>query len=281
MTFGKKAVALLAGGVATSAAITMTRKRFHQQLESDIEELFDRLPSGQLRLITEDNIANLPEPVQRWLYRAGVVNRARPRTVRLKQEGQFRLRPEQDWMPFTAQQYFTIERPGYVWSVNLRMFPLVSVAGRDRYLDGETSIRMRALSLVPLADTSGSEFNQAALLRYLGEMIWFPSAALEPYISWEEIDANSARATISDAGVSAPATFEFNESGMPVRLTAMRENEVTGTPEPWTATAWRTDIFQGITVPSEGEVTWNYESGDYTYIRWRITDLEYDRPLRY
>lgn len=278
MVSGKRGLGFLIAGAALGT-VAVQRSRFASQVEDEVQALFGQMADTKPHVVSSEDIAALPEPVQRWLVHAGAVDRLRPRSVRLKQEGEFRLRPKQGWMPFTAEQYFTIDPPGFVWTVSLRMFPGITVTGRDRYADGEASIHMRALSLVPVADSRGGDLNQGALLRYLGEIVWFPTAALEPYIRWEEVDEHSARATISVGGVTAPATFEFGPDGQPLRVTAMRANDATGRLEPWTAITSREDIFQGSTLPSEGEVTWNYEDGDFTYIRWRVTEIEYDRPM--
>jgi Family of unknown function (DUF6544) len=128
----------------------------------------------------------------------------RPATVRLKYGGEFRLGPDKAWMPYESQTYYTTDPPAFLWTVGMRMFPLVSVIGRDRYVDGEGSIRMKVLSLVPVADKRGGGLNQGALLRYLGETVWFPAGAVAPYITWAPHDANSA-------------TFRFDHEG---RVTA-------------------------------------------------------------
>ena len=52
---------------------------------------------------TEAARASLPEPVQRWLRSSGVVDRQRPRAVRRRYEGDFRLGEDKDWLPFTSQ----------------------------------------------------------------------------------------------------------------------------------------------------------------------------------
>jgi hypothetical protein len=57
-------------------------------------------------------------------------------------------------MPFTAQEYYTTDPPGYVWRVRFKLAPLVTVSGRDRYTAGQASILMRLLSLVPVATTA-------------------------------------------------------------------------------------------------------------------------------
>jgi hypothetical protein len=71
------------------------------------------------------------------------------------------------WLPFEVEQYFTTNPPGFLWKASFRMAPLVSVVGRDQYRDGEASMQMRVLSLIPVANKTGGGLNQGDLLRYL------------------------------------------------------------------------------------------------------------------
>ena len=223
----------------------------------------------------------LPEPVRRWLRWAQVIGKEYPATVRLKQEGRFRQAEGGNWMPFTAEEYFTTEPPAFVWKTRMQMFPFVSIIGRDRYLDGRGSIDMRLLGLVPVANASGSAMDQGALLRYLNETMWFPAAALSPYITWQAIDDSSAMATMSYAGVTASATFIFDAQGRPGDMIAERQDLAHGRLETWSTPMRAYDEFQGVRIPSEGVGVWKYESGDFPYIELRITEIEYNEPSAY
>ena len=139
---------------------------------------------------------------------------------------------------------------------------------------------LRVLSLVPVARKHGGGLNQGDLQRFLTEMIWFPAAAVSPYISWESVDTQTARATMTYADTSGSADFNFDDEGRVARMTAMRYNDATGRLEHWTIGIHGYGEFNGVRVAAEGDGTWNYESGDYTYIRWRITNIEFDRPER-
>ena len=54
----------------------------------------------------------------------------------------------------------------------MHMAPLVSLFGRDRYVNGEGDMDLR-LSLLPVARKSGGGLNQGDLLRFLTEATWF------------------------------------------------------------------------------------------------------------
>ena len=70
--------------------------------------------------------------MRRWLEVSGTVGRPRATTVRLKQRGELRIGPDKPWMPVAAEQYFSVDPPGFVWSVKARMMGVLPIAGRDR-----------------------------------------------------------------------------------------------------------------------------------------------------
>jgi len=268
---------VLAGVVALVAIVAATA--FERRITREIDALLGEARASHSENIQPHDLERLPPPIQRWLRHSRVIGTARPATVRLRQQGEFDL--GRGWMPFTAEQYFTIDPPGFVWKASFRMAPIVSVAGRDQYRAGVASMDMRILSLLPVARKSGGGLNQGDLLRLLGELQWFPAAALSDYITWEPVDAGSARATMIYGGVSASMTFIVGDDGRLLEERAVRYNDARAQNEAW---ANRNDAdreFGGIVVPAAGEARWEYATGPFPYIRWTITALEQDRPARY
>jgi hypothetical protein len=184
-------------------------------------------------------------------------------------------------VPFQAEQYFTTDPPAFLWKASFQMAPLVSVSGRDRYRGGEASMQMRVLSLFPVANKTGGGLNQGDLLRYLGELQWFPAGALSGHVSWKPLGTDAAQATMSYGGMTASMTFLFGADGRLVEVRADRYNDARDRNEAWINRNGDDREFGGIRVPAVGEARWEYDSGPYPYIRWRITDLEQDRPYRY
>jgi hypothetical protein len=140
---------------------------------------------------------------------------------------------------------------------------------------------MRLLSLLPVAKKSGGGLNQGDLLRFLGEMQWFPAAAVSPYVAWEELDATSARATMSYGGITASMILTFDPYGRVLEARANRYNDALGRNEMWVNRNNSEREFAGVRVPASGEARWDYAAGPFPYIRWTITTLEQDNPARY
>ncbi|MDD4335310.1 MAG: hypothetical protein PHY77_06850 [Desulfotomaculaceae bacterium] len=275
---------LVAIMVLVFVASAVANSLFERQVEKEVGELFGSIPEDKKEIVAEADLAGLPRCVQKWLERSQVVGKEKIRTVRLKQSGVMRLKEDQPWMPFEAEQYFNVEEPGFVWKAKVKMNPLLYFSGRDRYFQGRGEMNIKVLSLLPVAAAGGSsEMDQSTLLRYLAEMIWFPTAALNDYIKWEEIDANSAWATMSYQGVTGSGIYTFDDNGDAVSFFAKRYREVNGqyALDPWGGVAKGYSEFNGIRISSKMDVIWKLETGDFNWFQCDITDIEYNKPQLY
>jgi hypothetical protein len=264
--------------LAIPVVVAAAQAHFASQSDAAVKRLLARVPSAPPAVVTQQELSPLPPPVRRWLEASGVVGRARAQVVRLKQRGELRTAVDQPWMHAEARQYFSVDVPGFVWTVSVTMKG-VPVVGRDTYENGQGQMLIKAGGLIPVADGSGPEIDQGTLLRFLGEIIWFPSAALAPYIRWEPIDATSARATMSHGRVTASGVFTFDQQGRAVKMTATRykDDGKWVTLERWEvpATAW--GRLGGVLMPIRGTAIWKLDRGDFEYYRWEITEVDYNR----
>jgi hypothetical protein len=118
--------------------------------------------------------------------------------------------------------------------------------------------------------------NQAELQRYLSETPWFPTALLPTAgVAWEGIDDRTARATITDADVTATGVFHFDETGTPRRLTADRYRQDTEKVASWVGQYRSYEERDGMAIPTEAEVGWETADGTVPYWRGEITETEY------
>lgn len=256
---------------------------FGQKVEKEVSELFITDIENKKETVSKSDLEGLPLCVQKWLESSQVIGKERIRTVRLKQKGLIRTKEGQPWMPTVAEQYFTINKPGFVWQAKIKATPLIYIVGRDKYYEGKGNMIIKFLSLITVVDAKGKELDQGALLRYLAETIWFPSAALSDYIKWEEIDSNSAKATMSYGGITASGVFLFNEKHEVISFVAQRYMEIDGqySLETWSPLVKEYKDFNGIKIPSKVEVMWKLKTGDFKWYQLEITDIEYNKPLIY
>lgn len=235
-------------------------------------------PTPTSATISKEKIATLPPVVQRWLERSNVVDKPTIKRVHLFQKGEMRTAPDGKWMPVTAEQWFNTNPPGFIWLADVSMMPMVHLAGRDKYVDGRGHMLIKALSLVPVADSRGEKIDQGSMLRYLGELIWFPTAAVNDYLTWTEIDSTSAKATISHGGISAEGVFFFDKNGDMTAFEADRyyDRKGTATLERWRIEAKAWQEFEGVRMPVAFEVSWKLKEGDFTWFKLEVTNVIYD-----
>ena len=255
---------------------------FYQNIEKEVEEIFSKVENKN-EIVTKEDVERLPKNVQKWLQYSGVIGKKRITAVRLKQKAEMRLAEVKAWMPVQAEQYFTSQEPSFIWKANIKAAPFIHISGRDKYENGKGNMLIKVLSLFTVADSKGKEIDQGTLLRYLAETIWFPSAALNEYLTWEEIDEQNAKATMTYGDITASGVFTFNSEGEVVKFEAERYGVFDGEIrlETWSIPVRDYKQFEGIKIPTKGNVTWKLDTGDFNWFNFEVTEIEYNRPLPY
>lgn len=226
--------------------------------------------------VTETHLLGLPDPVQRYLRSAGILGKRTIRTAHLRQKGVFRRGAK--WLPFTAEQWFAANPPGFVWQAQIRLLPLLSFSVTDMFVNGHGALQGKLLSVFKAVDASGPEIDQGELLRYLGEMAWFPTAFLSPFIEWESIGAHTAKVILKLPSIAVSALIHFNDESRPWKMTAQRYMEESGKflLRPWSGQFSEYRQMAGLLIPTKARVTWHLDSGDWEYFRGDLTHIEYD-----
>jgi hypothetical protein len=232
-------------------------------------------------LVTEELLHHLPEPVQRYMAYTGVVGVPWIRTVRLTQRGKFRQGLDRPWMSMTADQWYTTYPPSLVWKARFKIAGIPLLSARDQYQSGQGHMFGKLAGLFTVFDIHDSEeLNQGTMMRYLSEMIWFPTAFLGENISWEAVDENSARVTFHDCGKSVSALMHFDDQGRLTNFTAQRFREIGGdfSLDPWSTPITGYGMRADLNLPVRGLAVWNLPEGDLTYADLEIEEIAYNSP---
>lgn len=228
------------------------------------------------KIIAEQHLTALPVVVQKWLRRSNIVGQPAAQVINLRQKGQMRTQPDGKWMKVKAQQWFTTHQPGLIWVARVDAGWGIYMDGRDKLQDGKGNMLIKLLSLVPVVNAQGTEIDQGTLLRYLGEMVWFPATALAPYVKWKVLDDHSAQATLTQGKTSVSGIFRFTDDGDVKSFEAKRyyTRKEGATLEDWVVTN-NPDSYKelgGIRMPTRSEVCWKLKTGDFTWYQLEITD---------
>jgi hypothetical protein len=164
------------------------------------------------------------------------------------------------------------------------MMPMINLSGRDKLINGKGQMLIKLLSLLPIVNEGPNEkINTGAMLRYLGEICWWPSAALNDYIKWEELSSHSAQATLTIDGVSVQGIYHFDVEG---RLSSFEAQRYFGGDDEATLEKWVVEntcykTFDGVLIPHKSKVIWKLKEGDFHWLNLEIVDLEVNKRELY
>ena len=249
---------------------------FGRMVAREIKELFAEAGSGKDVVVTEAMLQSLPAPVQRYLRYAGVVGKPIVHTVRLKQEGRFRTGADQPWMDIRAEEYYNVDNPGFLWNATFYQNGLPILRVRDSYREGHGHILGKLGALFTVLEGGGDGIDQGTMLRYLQEMIWFPSAFLNDNITFAPIDDGSAQVTFTDHGRSVTGTLYIDAEGRLTNFAGERFRSDEDGYGKWTTPMTAYGEYAGLRLPRSGKGVWLLPEGNLEYIDVAATEIEYD-----
>ncbi|GAX90211.1 DUF6920 family protein [Effusibacillus lacus] len=254
---------------------------FNIQTNKEIHAILSQSKETEKTVVSEQMLAALPSPVQKWLTHTGIVGKEKIRNVYLKQTGLIKLKPDQkNWSKAEAEQYITTDKPAFLWKVNMSIMPLVNVTGRDLFMNGEGQMKVNLASLIPVVNVANNEkIDQSSLQRFLLELPLYPSAAMSPYVTWESIDDHSAAATMTYQGVTGSATFFFDDHGDFLKSSALRYKDSDESAQliECIGEVKRNSIVNGIKIPTQIDVSWMLEAGKFTWYKLEIYDVVFNK----
>jgi hypothetical protein len=279
--FGSVANGLLLVAVAwafVSAGPFSLRARFEREVTRGLAR------SWTQPAVRDADLTPLPAPVQRYLRYVGVVGHPRVRSFRVRFAGRIRSGPTAAWMPLRAAQYSFVDVPTRLFSLQARMFGL-PVEGLHAYVDGEASMVVKLLAVLPVARGSGPAFTAAETVTLLNDMcVIAPATLIDPAIRWETLDETQVRATFSASGHTVAATLRFAEDGRLVDFfsddrPALGADGVTLHAQRWSTPLSAYRAFGPYRLASRGEARYRAPEGDYTYGEFELDGIEYNVML--
>jgi len=272
--------AIAVAAAVAAVAVFRRRSRWFKEVSALVGQLIEEAApvEGTVDLA---EVEALPEPVRRFFHHVLEDGLPMISQAYLVQKGGFRVRPDgKGWTALYARQAFSVVPRAFVWDAKIGALPGVWVRVCDAYRKGGGAMKAALAALVNLADARGDErLDQAALMRYLAEAVWFPTALLPSQgVRWEEIDDRRAKATITDGGHTVSLEFAFNDIGEVVSVYApARFREIDGVylPTPWEGRFSDYSELDGCRFPTEAKVAWLPPQGRFAYWKATITEIRY------
>jgi hypothetical protein len=78
-------------------------------------------------------------------------------------------------------------------------------------------------------------------------------------------------------GTKGSGVFHFDGDGHFKKFVAQRYQDASSIkPTEWTVVATKSEVRNGINIPIECEASWTLEDGKWTWLKLKITDIQYD-----
>ena len=199
--------------------------------------------------------------------------------VRFTQVGEMQLKPGR-WLPFRAEQEMAVDRVEFAWCANFRAAPLISMRVRDWYRFGVGGLDVRLWGVVPIVRASGEQFARGEAMRYLAELAWAPHAMVaNPALEWREVDESTVEVATRIARERVAVRLHFDAAGDIVGMSTDARPRMVGKQDvdtPWSGVFGEYREFNGVRLPTIGEVSWLLSDGPFTYFRGRVTGWSVD-----
>ena len=249
------------------------KKIFAVEIQAEVNQYHLTGATRPLRDITD-----LPEVLQQCLSASGFSDKKNLICCKINwKEAFLKTGYHQSWAPLVCKQVNFLPVPARIVYMQSRLMGIVPFGARDKYQNGKGSMLIKLMNIFTLSDTRGKEMDAAALVTILAETMLIPAYALQPYISWRELDQYTLEGTIHDQDVTASGIFYFNEHHEFLRFeTSDRYYTDHGTFKKykWIAYAGGYMERNGIRFPSELRVVWKMPNEDYSYFKGKIDALE-------
>lgn len=241
------------------------------------QELAD-LPTEYV--FTEDMVASLPSPVQRYFLHAIAPGTPLASAVTLEMSGSFRLGEDKPWVPMQAKQRISLLK-GFVWQATVGR-GLSQFVGADYYIKGTGRMRFSLWGLVPLVNAHTHDIASSSLGRLAGEFVWLPSALLpQQGVIWQAIDERTVQASFVIDDEPVTLTLIVDSDGKVLQLSLPRWGDATENGS-WNYIPFGVEFqaeqqFGGFTIPSQMNAGWWFGTERYLeFFRATIAKAEFE-----
>lgn len=231
-------------------------------------------------VFTKEEIAKLPAPVQRYFSYCGFIGKQKMAYMKAEFKNvDFSTGVNKPTLKIDYTQYNFVDKPNRIAFIDSSMFG-IPFQGFDSYKNGIGSMKGVIAKTFTLFDQRGVEMDKGCLVTYLSECLLVPNVALQDFITWEPIDDNHSKATISYYGISVSGIFTFDDDGKMLSFTTDDRAAVSfdGKKQSVRWSAVCSDYYKnddGIMQPGNLEAVWHYPEGDLIYFKGRGVKMQY------
>lgn len=256
---------------------------FARRFRHDVEKYRARVPKvepGMEERLQEEDLAALPEPVQRYLRYVGTLGQVKLHYFEAAMKGDMRQAPDKDWMPFSSMQFNLMDPPMRLFFMEAEMIPL-PVANYHRYRAGVAHMDIRGFSLFRLKSYRGAEVNASETVTFLHDMCCLaPVTLIDPRIKWLAVEERRVQLSFTCGKVTVQAWLHFGDDDTLIDFVS-EDRATIGPDGTLRRMTWSTPLrdyknIYGYLLASKMTATYAYPKGPFTYKKLEVEQLRYD-----
>lgn len=263
------------------SAVGFASWHFRQAYIQDVQAGIQREQVVERSLLTEKDIAHLPEPVQAYLRYTQSLGKPKVTHFKVVFTGKIRKDEKAAWMPFRSEQHNFMALATRLFFMNATMKGM-PVAGYHRYHQGAASMDIRLFSLVKVQYQSGREMDIAETVTFFNDMCFMaPATLIDPRIQWLEVDDRVVTASFTRGPVTIKAKLQFDAAGRLMDFYSADRYAVGDDGQSMQRMPWRTPSgayreIKGYRLSGQADAIYQYPRGEVCYGTFTLGDIEYN-----
>ena len=273
---------LILAFVSIVAFLVIGAKQNKSKTKALVGKLVNSSAIEKPHMVNFTSLSELPKPVELYFRNVLLFDGQKIiNSARFHQVGELKVDPKsKKWSPFEASHFVSQSPVAFMWDAKIQIAPVFHVRVTDSFMDGIGAGNVSLMSALTVgSDQDNPELNSGALYRYLAEAVWHPTALLpQSGVKWEPVDENRAIAHLTKFGISISLEFRFNNFG---EITGIYTEERFGKfgdkyiKYPWEGRFKNYQEFNGVKIPTEGEVGWYLPEGWWLFWKGKIVNTEF------
>lgn len=245
-----------------------------------VNEGIERTSTYPKDLITAKDISHLPDLLQKYLYKTGVIGQERVHNVKIEFKGRMRSNPNDPWLYFRSEQYNFFDQPTRAFYIKSKKLGL-PVNGLHLYQNEKAFMKIKLAGLINIMDVDGPEMDQSETVTFLNDICFFAPEVIVDLknIKWQELGEKQLRAIYTNGSQTVCAELSFDEEGNLLHFMSHDRFEITGKEShqrPWFTPVTEYASFGNNKLPKKAGAWYRRPDGKFCYGEFETISVRYN-----
>jgi len=262
--------------IGSTILFSQNMKRVYKK---EVTEKLEQTKNTSSEILTEKEMAHLPEIVQKYLHYTGVVGKEKVWNFRAEFKGGIRGKSSEPYMKLHSVQYNFMDKP-------TRLFYIVATKmgipakGVHLYKNETAIMKIKLLGLFTVVDAKGTEMNIGETVTVFNDMcVMAPASLIDKNIEWQVIDSLTMHAKYTNGNISISATLFFDNDGRLVNFVSNDRCEYSDgvfKRFPWETPISEYKKINGYNLPWKAKLIYKHPDEDLVYGEFELVTIEYN-----